>query len=182
MGCLGSRHSRLLIRQAALGVPSDELVHELVGEPAMRSVLRGGELPAAVGPHSDGGVHSGGTSIPPPSPLHHGAFCLNQRHVRRQKPQLGDLGTQARTLEELLKQRCIGCCDRFAALVVAPQESDLVRVGSEHAGVGLGIPCGPGCNLPIKQLANGVFVGSHAATLSTVCRISHRYVEIVDMV
>src|ERR1700694_2540416 len=75
-----------------------ELAHEFFEEPAMRGVLRGGKQPSAVGPHSDGGVHPGVTSIPPPCPLHHGAVCVDQRHVGRQKPQLGDLCIQARSL------------------------------------------------------------------------------------
>jgi len=60
----------------------------------MRGVLRGGKQPPAVGPHSDGGVHPGITSSPPPSSLHHGGFRVDQRHVGRQKAQLGDLGMQ----------------------------------------------------------------------------------------
>lgn len=43
---------------------------------------------------------------------------------------------------------------------MAAQESHVVRVGSEHAGVGLGIARIPALNLVIKQLADGVFVGA----------------------
>jgi hypothetical protein len=48
----------------------------------------------------------------------------------------------------------------LAALVAASQECDVVRVGREHAGIGLGIPCVPALNLAVDERADGDFVGT----------------------
>jgi hypothetical protein len=68
----------------------NQLAHQLFGEPAVRGVLRGGEQPSVFGADGDAGIHSGFAAIPPRT-LDHRGIGLDQRHIGRQEPQLGDL-------------------------------------------------------------------------------------------
>lgn len=84
-----------------------EAVHEPFEKPAVGRVLGGGKHPPTVGAYRDRGVDPFMTSSTSPCFLGHGGIGVNQRYVGCNKPQLGDLSVQARSLKQLAKQRCI---------------------------------------------------------------------------